>query len=77
MNADELQIAIQSRIDRLERTLGRPGANKQLPMSVRIDEVMGWLHLDDEVAALRAARLVAVPDLAVQQLLRDIATILR
>lgn len=39
----------------MERTLGRPVANRRLPHDARIAEVRGWLRLDEELAALRRA----------------------
>jgi ATP-dependent Lhr-like helicase len=72
-HAATLDAAIQARIDKLERILGRPDANKRLPMSARLDEVRGWLHLDDEVSRLRMARLVPVAEVEVLRILRAIA----
>lgn len=50
-----LTWAIDARLDELERLLGRPDANRTLPRAVRLDEVRGWLGLDDECDHLRAA----------------------
>ena len=35
--------------------LGRPAANKRLPLDARLDEVRGWLRLDEELAWLQRA----------------------
>ena len=47
--------AMDARLDSLERLLGRPHANRSLPRAVRLDEVRGWLGLDEECDHLRAA----------------------
>jgi len=75
VSAAALDVTIRARIDGLERVLGRPAANKRLPMDVRLDEVRGWLQLDNEVSQLRAARLVPVAEVELQRILREIAKI--
>jgi len=50
-----LRLRIAEEIDRLERGLGRPFANRSLPLEVRVKEVDGWLGLDAEVSAFRDA----------------------
>ena len=47
-----LRLRVADKIDRLERALGRPFANRSLPLDVRVREVDGWLSLEDEVAIL-------------------------
>ncbi len=49
-----LTSAIDARLDELERLLGRPATNRDLPRAIRLDEVRGWLGLDDECDHLRA-----------------------
>ncbi len=60
--AEGLTWAIDARLDELERLLGRPDANRNLPRAVRLDEVRGWLGLDDECDHLRAAVWQPVTD---------------
>jgi len=60
--AEGLTWAIDARLDELERLLGRPDANRNLPRAVRLDEVHGWLGLDDECDHLRAAVWQSVMD---------------
>ncbi len=60
--AAALAPAIDARLEALERLLGRPNANRILPRAVRLDEVRGWLGLDDECDHLRAAVWKPVAD---------------
>ncbi len=64
-----LDLQIASHLETLERTLGRPAANKRLPIDVRIDEVRGWLHLEAEVAQLHASRWVPVREVELRRIL--------
>jgi ATP-dependent Lhr-like helicase len=60
-----LSFAIARNLDSLEYTLGRPGANRRLPVEARQEEVGAWLKLPEEVAAIHAAKWYtpAEPDL--------------
>ncbi len=60
--ADALEPTIAARLERLERALGRPAANRHLPRSARLAEVGGWLRLDEELAAVRRATWARVAD---------------
>lgn len=60
--AAALAPAIDVRLEALERLLGRPNANRILPRAVRLDEVRGWLGLDDECDHLRATVWKPVAD---------------
>jgi len=60
--ATALEPLIDARLARLERTLGRPAANRRLPRAARLAEVRGWLRLDEELAALRRAIWAGVHD---------------
>lgn len=44
-----IKINLNDKIDSLERRLGRPYVNKKVPIDVRINEVMSWLKVDEEV----------------------------
>ena len=46
-----LQMAVADNVTALERSLGRPQANKSLPEAARIDEVRGWLKAEEESRA--------------------------
>jgi hypothetical protein len=46
-------------------------------MGARLDEVRGWLRLDDEATQLRAARLVPVAEVELQRILREITKVLK
>jgi ATP-dependent Lhr-like helicase len=48
-----LDMGILSQLEALERTLGRPRANKRLPPDVRVDEVRSWLSVEQEVSRIR------------------------
>lgn len=50
-----LHLAVAARLERLEEMLGRPAANKRLPLDARLDEMRGWLRLDEELVSLRGA----------------------
>jgi hypothetical protein len=50
-----LALSIDSRLEHLERVLGRPFSNKRLPRAVRVDEVTHWLALEEEVEAIRSS----------------------
>ncbi|MHB8644261.1 MAG: DEAD/DEAH box helicase [Thermomicrobiales bacterium] len=54
--------AVDARLDELERLLGRPTVNRALPRAIRLDEVYGWLGLDDECDHLRRAIWQPVTD---------------
>lgn len=73
----QLEVLVADRLDKLERTLGRPRANSRLPVEARLDEVRGWLGLDVEVAALQDARLLRPGDPGVEWLLEEIVLALR
>jgi ATP-dependent Lhr-like helicase len=72
-----LEIAIASRLDRLERGLGRPSANARLPQDVRIDEVRGWLQIDDELDQFRRAQFSAVTSVELRHVLLALGAALR
>jgi ATP-dependent Lhr-like helicase len=67
--AAALGPTIAARLGRLERTLGRPAANRRLPRDARIAEIGGWLRLDDELPALRRATWARPADPEVETLL--------
>lgn len=53
---DQLGLLLDgSRLDRMERLLARPAANKQLPLGLRVREVSEWLALSDEREAFSRA----------------------
>lgn len=55
-SAASLRLGIVEQLAKLEYALGRPYVNKKLPLKVRIEEVKGWLKLDEEVAWIRAGQ---------------------
>lgn len=52
----DLEVALANRLDSLERTLGRPRANRSLPLVARIDEVRQWLRIGPELAELQSSQ---------------------
>jgi ATP-dependent Lhr-like helicase len=75
--ATALEPLIDARLVRLERTLGRPAANRGLPRAARLAEVRGWLRLDEELAALRRASWARTSDPEAETILRAIGAALR
>jgi ATP-dependent Lhr-like helicase len=69
-NRAALDGAIAARLSRLERVLGRPQANRALPFAARLDEVRGWLRLDEELARLRDATWTTAHEPEVEAILR-------
>jgi len=57
-----LQLAISDNIDGLERSLGRPYANKKLPLSLRVEEIKQWLQLEDEIKAIKESNWIYLSD---------------
>ncbi len=57
-----LEIIISDRINLLERRLGRPLANRSLPIDVRVEELRRWLRIEDELAYIKSCRWVRVED---------------
>lgn len=70
--AAALGPTIAARLERLERTLGRPAANRRLPRSARLAEVRGWLRLEEELAALRRATWERIADAEIGTILTAI-----
>ena len=71
-NSGLVEMQIRDHIDRLERRLARPFANRQLPDSVRTDELQQWLQVDNEVAAIKSARWHTPIDPDITQTLRTL-----
>ena len=55
-NKTELEPLINNRVDSLENQLGRPRANRNLPDTVRIEELIRWLNLDIECEDIRESQ---------------------
>jgi ATP-dependent Lhr-like helicase len=72
-----LDVAIAARLEHLERGLGRPRANAHLPQAIRIDEVRGWLQIDDELDNFRQAQVSAPTDVALRHVLLSLVAALR
>lgn len=68
--ASSLDIGILSKLDSLEYTLGRPSANKELPIDVRLDEIRGWLRIDVEAKSLSASVWTRPSDPELRRVLR-------
>ncbi len=72
-----LDIEIASRLEHLERVLGRPRANVHLPLEARIDEVRGWLQIDIELEHFRRARLAPCTGASLRRVLESLVASLR
>lgn len=52
---------IEASLPKLERVLGRPRGNRNLPSNVRVSEVQGWLAVDLEADEWATASIVPAP----------------
>lgn len=68
-----LRVQIHQHLDALERTLGRPLANRRLPVDVRVEEVEGWLAVEDEVEEIKRAQWRRTGDRETEAALRLLA----
>jgi ATP-dependent helicase Lhr and Lhr-like helicase len=68
-----LRQEVAEQLSRLEHMLGRPKGNARLPTEVRIDEVMAWLAVDEEMAAWAQVNLVEATDPALQTALGEMS----
>ena len=57
-----LRSAVLDRLSELEEVLGRPRTNRRLPEDVRVDEVIGWLDVGNEMTQWQQAEIVAPPN---------------
>jgi len=53
---------IADSLEKYEAMLGRPSANKRLPLKARIHEVQEWLDLENELSLVSSARWLHVKD---------------
>ena len=53
-----IESEIPGKLESLEQDLGLPYASGRLPMGARIEQVAGWLNIDNELAILQAAKIV-------------------
>lgn len=49
----EIEVAVTSKLNSLEHVLGRPMANRRLPLDARVHEVKEWLHIEEELDCLK------------------------
>jgi ATP-dependent Lhr-like helicase len=47
-----IDLSVLDSLDSLENTLGRPKTNQTLPVDARVDEIKGWLMIDEETRRL-------------------------
>ena len=52
LKAWRIDLSVLDSLDSLEKTLGRPKANQTLPVDARVDEIKGWLMIDEEAKCL-------------------------
>jgi len=62
VGAGMVELEVHKRVEKLERTLGRPRSNRKLPLQVRIEEIKSWLQIDKEIGLLRNCLWVPVED---------------
>lgn len=56
-----VDVLIEDQLEKLETALGRPRANKLLPLDIRAAEVRAWLNVEEQLRAVQTSRWV-VPD---------------
>jgi hypothetical protein len=49
----KIELVVTSKLNSLEHVLGRPMANRRLPLAARVHEVKEWLHIEEELACLK------------------------
>lgn len=64
-----IETVLADKLPDVERRLGRPGANKHLPISIRLEEVRSWLKLGSAIESLHASRWVVVDDPGLRSIL--------
>ncbi|MEN6460519.1 MAG: DEAD/DEAH box helicase [Syntrophomonas sp.] len=67
-----LSMDLAENMESLEYQMARPWANRNLPFEVRLEEIRGWLRLDEEVASIRNAVLVPVTDQRIEAIMVSI-----
>ncbi len=67
-----LSLGLAQELDRFEYYLARPWANRDLPFNVRLEEIHGWLRLDEEVELIRNSVWFPVSEKRVERVLRSI-----
>lgn len=72
IDVGSLDAVIARDLDRVERMLGRPYSNKQLPPSWRQRELGSWLRLSEGVADLARATLIPVQEEGLRRCLVDL-----
>lgn len=72
-NINKLDVCtyILSKLDWIENMLCRPSANKKLPINLRIEEVKGWLNVDNEIAEIKRSKWTDKIGDTVKNLLKD------
>lgn len=58
LSAAALRGRITDSIDSIERTCGRPAANRRLPTAARVHEVEQWLRLEESIAQLQRSKWI-------------------
>ncbi len=66
-----LSLGLAEKLKHLEFHLARPWANRKLPSEIRLDEIRGWLRLDEEVDLIRNSIWVPVSDKRTKKILRS------
>jgi ATP-dependent Lhr-like helicase len=64
-----VDLSVLDSLDSLENTLGRPKANQTLPVDARVDEIKGWLMIDEETNYLNDSLWTHDVDLETSDLL--------
>lgn len=72
----ELKLLISHSLDSLEKSLGRPRANKGLPAILRREEIVSWLNLESTLDKIIAAVWLPVTDRDLQRILSRFTSII-
>jgi ATP-dependent Lhr-like helicase len=67
-----LEVLLPQHLEKLEKALARPKANKKLPIELRIVEVREWLNVPSQLAAIQNSEWVRVDDIEIQHVLEDL-----
>lgn len=69
INTSLLKIRANEYLDKLEKALNRPYANRKLPVRLRLEEIYQWLTLEQEVEKIRTSIIMNIENDEVRDVL--------